>query len=216
LGVNVHGSNASAVVIQRVPAACVDWFMEWQQGITTAAERFAGYRGTDVYPPGDNLHDEWVVVLQFDDEPSLRRWLDSPVRALGVEKLRTQVGDFELKAVSGGFGAWFAGLGRRPDEVPASWKMALTVLFGLYPTVMLLTIFVGPHTERFGMAVGMLIGNALSVSILQWGLMPVLTAVLSRWLKTGMSRNRALSIGGLCLLLFLLSAFALIFRQVTG
>ena len=39
----VHISRASAVVVQQVPAALVDWFMEWQSGVTGAAEGFAGY-----------------------------------------------------------------------------------------------------------------------------------------------------------------------------
>ncbi len=106
----VRVSRASAVVVQRVPAALADWFMEWQSGVTAAAEGFAGYRGTDVYPPADGQRDEWVVVIHFDDEKSLQEWLDSPVRAQWVEKLRAQVGDFELKALPGGFGPWFAGL----------------------------------------------------------------------------------------------------------
>ena len=112
-------------------------------GISAAAEGFAGFRGTDVYPPADGQRDEWVVVIHFDDEKALQDWLASPVRARWVEKLRAQVGDFELKAVPGGFGPWFAGLARSPTEVPHSWKVALTVLLALYPTVMLLTIFVG-------------------------------------------------------------------------
>ena len=70
-GMEVRSSRASAVVVQRVPAASVDWFMEWQRGVTGAAEGFAGYRGTDVYPPADGERDEWVVVIHFDDEKSL-------------------------------------------------------------------------------------------------------------------------------------------------
>ena len=106
----VRISRASAVVVQHVPAALADWFMEWQRGVTGAAEGFAGYSGTDVYPPGDSERDEWVVVIHFDDEKSLQEWLDSSVRAQWVEKLQAQVGDFELKALPGGFGPWFAGL----------------------------------------------------------------------------------------------------------
>jgi uncharacterized protein len=214
--VDVRVSRASAVVVQRVPAARADWFMEWQRGISTAAEGFVGYSGADIYPAVDNQHEEWVVVIHFDDEKSLQDWLASPVRAEWVEKLRTTVGDFELKALPGGFGAWFSGLGHDPDDAPASWKMALTVLFALYPTVMLLTIFVGPYTAPMGLAVSMLIGNVLSISILQWGAMPVLTTLLGRWLKADPSRAMALSIGGLCLLLFLLAAMTLAFRQVLG
>lgn len=213
----VRVSRASAVVVQRVPAASADWFMEWQRGVSGAAEGFDGYRGTDVYPPADGQRDEWVVVIHFDDEKSLQEWLGSSVRAQWVEKLRAQVGDFELKALPGGFGPWFSGLAHGSEETPPpSWKMALTVLLGLYPTVMVLTLFPGPYTEPLGLALAMLIGNALSVSILQWAVMPVLNIPLAPWFKANSDKQRALSVGGLFLILGLLVVMALLFRQVTG
>jgi uncharacterized protein len=217
VGVEVRAPGASAVVVQRVPPARADWFMEWQRGVTAAAEGFAGYRATEVYPPAGDGRDEWVVLVHFADEKSLRQWLDSPVRAQWVERLRARAGDFELKALPGGFGPWFAGVARRGDAAPLpSWKMALAVLFGLYPTAMLLAIFVGPYIERLGPAVAMLISNALSISILQWVVTPLLTVVLARWLTANARQDRALSVGGLWVLLVLLAALTLVFRQVTG
>ncbi|MFH0824486.1 MAG: antibiotic biosynthesis monooxygenase [Pseudomonadota bacterium] len=210
-------SRASAVVVQRVPAGGADWFMEWQRGVTGVAEGFDGYRGTDVYPPTDNLRDEWVVVIDFDDEKSLQAWLDSPVRADWVKKLRAQVGDFDLKALPGGFGSWFTGLGQSCLEVtPPPWKMALAVLLGLYPTVMVLTLFPGPYTQPLGPAWAMLIGNALSVSILQWAVMPLLNILLAPWFKADSERRRAFSASGLFLILGLLMGLAVLFKQVTG
>jgi uncharacterized protein len=209
--------RASAVIVQRVPAASADWFLKWQRGITGAAESFAGCRGTDVYPPDDSRRGEWVVVIHFDDATSLQGWLGSPVRAQWVEKLRAQVGDFELKALPGGFGPWFAGLARGPEGAPPpSWKMALTVLLGLYPTVMLLTLFPGPYTQPLGLALAMLIGNALSVSILQWAVMPVLNRLLAPWLRAHADKQRAFSVAGLFLIPVLLAGLAVLFRPLTG
>ena len=94
--------------------------------------------------------------------------------------------------------------------------MALTVLLGLYPTVMLLALFPGPYTEHLGIAVAMLIGNALSVCILQWAVMPVLNSLLAPWLKANSEQQRAFSIGGTLLILVLLGSLALLFRRVTG
>jgi antibiotic biosynthesis monooxygenase (ABM) superfamily enzyme len=199
-----------------VPPGVADWFLGWQRGVTAAAEGFAGYRATDLYPPADGQRDEWVVVIHFDDEESLQRWLDSPVRDQWLQRLRAKVGDFEMTRLPGGFGFWFAGQARSPSTVPPSWKMALTVLLGLYPTVMLLTIFVGPYTSPLGLAVSMLIGNALSVSILQWGVMPALTALLGRWLNVSASREKAVTLAGLGVVLFLLAGMMVLFCQVTG
>ncbi len=87
-------------------------------------------------------------VIHFDDEMSLREWLDSSVRAQWVERLQAKVGDFELRLCREA-----SAVVCRPrsqswgGHPPPSWKMALTVLLGLYPTVMLLTLFSGGRTR---------------------------------------------------------------------
>ena len=47
---------------------------------------------------------------------------------------------FRLKTLPTGFGSWFAAQLDGPGDQPPSWKIALSVLLGLYPTVMLLTL----------------------------------------------------------------------------
>ncbi len=163
---DIRGARVSTVVVQRVPADRVQRFLECQRGLTQAAEGFPGYQGTELYPPADDRHQEWVAVIHFDDQESLQRWIDSPVRAEWIKKLRDEIGDFQLKTLPSGFGAWFAGLETGPEgEPPPSWKIAMTVLLGLYPTVMLLALLVGRYLSPLGMAVSMLISNTLSVAI---------------------------------------------------
>jgi uncharacterized protein len=207
-------ARASAAIVHQVPPAVKDWFLDWQRNITAAAEQFSGYQGTDVYPPAGGPSDPWVVIVHFENDKSLDEWLNSPVRAQWVDKLRAEVGEFELKKLPGGFSAWFARLHAPVDEIP-SWKMAATVLLGLYPTVMLLAIFVSPHTSWMGFSYSMLIGNALSVSILQWIVVPMLMAPLGPWLKAR-PHKWALSLGGLGVLVGLLVAIAAALRPVTG
>ena len=89
---------------------------------------------------------------------------------------------------------------------------ALTVLLALFPTVMLLTIFVGPLTSPLGLAASMLIGNAMSISILQWVVMPRLTRGLDPWLRGDISAWRATPV----LILLTLAVLTALFRQVTG
>jgi antibiotic biosynthesis monooxygenase (ABM) superfamily enzyme len=208
--------RASAAIVQRVPPEALDQFKEWQRGVTAAVQAFSGYEGTDLYPPAGDRTDEWVTVIHFDNDESLQHWLDSPVRAKWVEQLRATVGDFELKTLTGGFSLWFAGLTKGDNEVPPAWKMALTVLFALYPTVMLLKIFVVPYTTPLGFSVSMLISNAISVSLLQWVVVPALKSVLGPWLKANSGGSKRLSLGGALLLILLLTAMAVLLRPVTG
>jgi antibiotic biosynthesis monooxygenase (ABM) superfamily enzyme len=207
-------SRASAVFVQQIPLAAVNWFQEWQKSVTSVAETFAGYQGTDVYPATEG--EEWVVIVHFADDASLQQWLASPSRAQWVEKLRAQIGEFNLKTLLSGFSFWFPGLAQNPDGAPPSWKLVLAVLLALYPLVMLLTIFIGPLIAPLGLAGSMLIANALSVVILQWGAMPLVGFLLGPWLKANQSRNKFKSIGGVLLILVLLVVLALLFRLVTG
>jgi hypothetical protein len=94
--------------------------------------------------------------------------------------------------------------------------MALTVLFGLYPTVMLLTIFVSPHTSAMGFAFSMLLGNAMSVAILQWILVPALEVPLGPWLQANSRAKQVCSWTGLAALCLLLVIMAAGFRWITG
>lgn len=186
--------------------------MQWQRDITAAAETFAGYRGTDVYPPAGGQREEWVIVIHFDGESALQQWLQSPLRARWVEQLRARTGDFELKMLPAGFGPWFAGLMQSARTTPPAWKMVLTVLLGLYPTVMLLTRFVGPYLDPLGLSVSMLIGNALSVCLLQWVVMPTLTLLLRRWLNANAPGQKFVSLAGLGAILLLLAILTAAFR----
>jgi uncharacterized protein len=215
--VQVVGRGASSVIVHRLAPDRVDQFLTLQRGITEAAKAFPGYQATDVYPPADRQNAEWVVVIHFDRPETLQGWLDSPVRAGWVDKLRKEMGDFRLKTLPAGFGAWFTGL---VDEAggapPPSWKIALTVLLQLYPTVMVLAIFVSPHLGPVGLAVTMLISNALSVSILQWAVTPALNRFLGPWVSANEERQRAYSLVGLVVILLSLFGMVILFHLVAG
>jgi uncharacterized protein len=213
----IRGARVSTVVVHRVPADRVPRFLECQRELTQAAEGFPGYQGTELYPPADDRHQEWVAVIHFNDQASLGRWIDSPVRAEWIKKLRDEIGDFRLKTLPFGFGAWFAGLETGPEgEPPPSWKIAMTVLLGLYPTVMLIALLLGRYLNPLGMAVSMLVGNTLSVAMTQWVVIPPLMNALGPWLRANAPDKKALSFGGLVLLWLLLGGLAALFRVVTG
>jgi antibiotic biosynthesis monooxygenase (ABM) superfamily enzyme len=211
----VRGTRASSVIVQRIPPRSADAFMEWQRGITAAAAGRPGYQATEVYPPADGRQREWVVIIHFDDAKTLRDWLESPTRAEWTANLPAEIRDFRLKTFPTGFGPWFAGVVEGGGPLP-HWKMFLTVLFALYPTVMLLTLFLSPYTEGFGLAVAMLIGNAASVSFLEWLGMPVLNRLFGPWLRANGKEARTLSLLGLLLLVGALGLMAFVFSLAIG
>jgi antibiotic biosynthesis monooxygenase (ABM) superfamily enzyme len=210
----IRGPRVSSVIVHRVPLDCADRFLEWQRGVTQAAEACPGYQATDLYPPAGPKQPEWVVVIHFDNSAALQSWLDSPGRAEWTAKLPAEIATFRLKTLSAGFGPWFAGLvdsGSLPH-----WKMALAVLLGLYPTVMLLNVFVLPHHDRFGMALTILMGNILGCCLLEWAVMPALNILLGSWLRANGPAGKTTSAIGLVLIVAVLGGMALLFRQMTG
>jgi antibiotic biosynthesis monooxygenase (ABM) superfamily enzyme len=195
-----------------VPPDAVEWFMDWQRGITAAAESFAGYRATDIYPPTESQGQQWVITLQFDDSKTLQQWLDSPIRAQWVEKLKARASTFDVEMLPGGFGAWFTGAKRATQATPPGWKMIVTVVLALFPTVVLINLIVGELLSKLGFSFSMLVGNFLSVSILQWPVLPYLTKALQPWLGANAATQRAMSLGGLAAILVTLLLLAVLFR----
>jgi antibiotic biosynthesis monooxygenase (ABM) superfamily enzyme len=204
------------VIVHRVSPGNRALFLEWQRGITHAAEGFAGYQGTELYPPATEQEGEWVIVIHFDDSKTLQAWLDSPQRAQWTAKLPREIHSFQLKMLPSGFAPWFAGLVRDGEPLP-HWKMFLTVLFALYPTVVLLTVFVVPHTQPLvGLALAVLINNILSVALLEWLGMPVIRALFAPWLRANATADQARSLGGMVLIVAALGAMVAIFRLLNG
>jgi antibiotic biosynthesis monooxygenase (ABM) superfamily enzyme len=155
-----------------------------------------------------------VPRLRGDDAAALRHWLDSPERAAWTAKLPPEVADFRLKTFSGGFGPWFAGLVDADAPLPR-WKMALSVLLGLYPTVMLLVVLLAPHTQALGLAVSMLLSNVASCVILEWLGMPAVRFVLRPWLRASGNRSGTVTVVGTALILAALGAMAFLFSRIT-
>jgi antibiotic biosynthesis monooxygenase (ABM) superfamily enzyme len=212
----VRVSRATSVIVHRVPAAAADRFLALQNEITLAAEKFPGYQATEVYPPADDKGTEWVVVIHFTDEAAMKGWLDSTARAECVAKLQKEIGEFRQETLASGFGAWFTT--PKGCTPPPGWKMVLTVLLGLYPTVILLLLTVGKLTDelKLGLAVSMVIANAMSVSILQYFVMPVLTRVFAWWINANGPSDGKKTAQGIAIIFVLLAILTVIFRQITG
>lgn len=221
--IDVRFAEASSVIVHHVPTQQVDQFLEWEKEITRTAKGVSGDVKTEVYPPTEANADRWVVVMTFANQGDLNRWLESPERADCLAKKPAEMGSYSVEKMPGGFGAWFAGLDRTSNgrgDVPVDrlpgWKTALVVLLALYPTVMLLTLFVYPWLTGIGLAFTILIGNILIVSILQWILMPPLMAILHRWLVTPPSKSRLLNLSGALGIAAILGCLAVLFHAFSS
>ncbi len=210
----IRSPVSTLVVVQWVAPEAREILLEWHRGITRAAEAFPGYQATDVYPPPEDRPQEWVFLVHFDTAKNLQGWLDSPQRAEWTAKLPPEIRDFRLRTLPSGFAAWFAGLGDDGGPLP-HWKVFLLVLVGLYPTVMVLSLFLAPHTGRFGMAISILIGNIASCLFLEWLGSPVIRLLLGPWLRARGKEGRRRNVIGTVWIVGALAAMAALFSLVT-
>jgi len=173
---------ATVVVSHAVRPADEATFLEWQDRMTEAESRSPGFRGSELFPPVPGVQAEWTALYRFASAADLERWMASDERRrLLDEGERFQ--DFRLRRVSGTFGSWFPATGSGADATPMpNWKSALSVLVGLYPTVVLLTLALGKIWPSAQLWESLLLGNVLSVTLLTWVIMPTVNRVFAFWL----------------------------------
>lgn len=63
-------------------------YRRWQHKINDTARSFAGFEGSDVYPPISGEQDAWVVVFRFSSTGELTGWLDSETRRRLLDEVR--------------------------------------------------------------------------------------------------------------------------------
>jgi antibiotic biosynthesis monooxygenase (ABM) superfamily enzyme len=165
-------------------------YRAWADRIQKLQATFPGYLGSFVQPPqqGEN---GWTTVLRFDSAANLDGWLKSSARAAMVKDSEDLVAGFHAQRVDTSFPGWVAN-DPATGTPPSMWKTACLVLLTLFPVVMLELRFLNPHIEALNPAVRTFIGNAISVALTTWPLMPLAILGFHAWLfPEGYPRWRA-------------------------
>lgn len=173
----------TVVFSHRVKDGCTPAFETWRRDVLAAMGRWPGFLGADVFEAKKGVQDDAVLMARFESAASFEGWMASPQRARLLERLEPLIEGYTAQPLGSGLGGWFAfdDATAAPSEPPA-WKQILMVTLGLYPTVMLLTVFVDPWMLWLSFPSRMIISNLLCVSLLTWPVMPWLNRRFGRWL----------------------------------
>jgi len=207
----------TVVVSHPVDPGDEDAFLAWQERVTDAERKFAGFRGAELFRPVAGVQDEWTALYRYDTDEHLNTWLESTERKRLLDEGR-RFKDFRLHRISSPFGSWFAQPGGDEEGGgPAQWKTALSVLVGLYPTVVLLTLAINALWKKSELWAALLVGNILSVTLLTWVVMPIVTRALRFWLtgEGGRGSARVDALGLLASVAFLAVAAAVFWACTT-
>jgi antibiotic biosynthesis monooxygenase (ABM) superfamily enzyme len=157
-------------------------FRAVQSRLVAASSRFPGCEGTVLLPADSG--DEWLAVLRFRTAAQLTAWLRSPERDQALPGLRSSLTKgFSSVSSTTPFATTVRVQDGRTLMTP-NWKSAMLVLLVLYPTVMVLSRFFGPVLDHAGAEPWLVlwVSQIVSVSALQWWLMPSVTRPFRNWL----------------------------------
>ncbi|MEX1209469.1 MAG: hypothetical protein WEA35_01200, partial [Candidatus Nanopelagicales bacterium] len=161
-----------------------------------------------VQAPVPGVNADWVAIVAFDAEDDLKRWEASPERQALIQESVPHIDRYDVRPATSAFESWFAkdDSGIKP---PPAWKLSAIVLLVLYPIVMLEVFTLNHVTKALNMdpALGIFIGNFLSVAITGFLLIPWTSSLLNWWLvpPEALARKRTTQGGLLVAALYAIS-----------
>ena len=202
---------ATAVIMTKVSEGSEAEFLTWHDRANEIQSKFPGYIGCELQPPVAGFQDNWVTMLRFDSPQRLDDWLASPERQALVIDADTFVEKSEIRAARSCFASWFR-FGGKTDDSPPPWKMNYIILLGLYPIVMLEILFLNPYLNWLPIPAGNFVGNVISVGVLGWPVVAVLSRWLGWWLVPAPRRSRFRDVGGALLVLMCVAVMGFLFN----
>lgn len=191
-----RGASASAMISFNVAPEDEAAFVKWQGRVQAAEAKFAGFRRHKLERPMPGVHDDWLVVLNFDSGPQLSAWLDSAERRALLEEGGRFGSDINVRRSNYGFDFWFPAETSSPTDRHGIFKSNLLILVMLYPVAFCWTHFisaplVGSHGVPFWAA--LFIGNFVSTQLLGWWLAPAIVSLFRWWIPPGIGLRRQLA-----------------------
>lgn len=186
--------GVTEVIIAEVNPEKETAYREWIAKIHLLEAKSPGFRGVYVQSPNESRGKFWITLLQFDTMKNLENWLASPERQKLLEESKKIISYIETHRVISPYAGWFASIAK-VGELPAVWKQTMVVLLVLFPIVMMEFKYLLPLLSQLNISFSTFIGNALSVSLISFPMMPIAIYFLGWWLLPKPGQQWAESVG---------------------
>lgn len=197
--------NVTEVFVTRVTPENYDAYRAWASKIQQIEAQFLGYQGIYIQAPEKKRGGNWITILRFDTPEHLDAWLSSRERKAILKESESIVEELQSHRVISPFGGWFEDIAKSSGEKLAVWKQTMLVLLVLFPLVMLELRFLTPLTKGLNRSLATFIGNAISVALVSWPMMPLAIRFLKWWLVPGVvHRQRNIYLGTIVVIILYL------------
>jgi uncharacterized protein len=177
--------GATVVITHRLRENKQTEYERWLQGIAPLCKVSPGYLDWNIVRPISGLTDTYTVIIRFDTEANLRKWMESPTRARLIEKVRPLFVTDDDFFISSGLDFWFTPAGAKA-KIPVRWKQYLLTWSAIYPLALSIPIIINPvlkyleiQNNRF---IATLAVTGLIVFLMVYLVMPRYTRLVQRWL----------------------------------
>ena len=185
-------SNPVTVIVKRIARKDkIEEFEEWLSGISKEVSKQEGSMGIDIIRPTDKSKPEYVVIFRFNNYDNLTKWEKSSIREAWIQKGRKLVeADPDVQKLTG-LEFWFTPYFKDkssssiiPLSPPPRYKMAIVTIPVI--SILLLTLVPQIHTLTEMLSIPfqirLIIGITITVLLMTYLIMPILTKLLRSWL----------------------------------
>jgi antibiotic biosynthesis monooxygenase (ABM) superfamily enzyme len=192
-----HGRGSiTEVIATNVKPGHEQSYRTWSARIQQAQSAYPGYRGTYIQAPTEQQR-HWTTLVRFATAPQLDSWLVSAERQKLLSEGDASIQSWKSQRLPSAFAGWFAA---DSADAPPSWKQAMLVLLALFPVVMAEVRYLSPQLHDLNPALATFLGNAISIAILTWLIMPVLIRLMDWWLNPAPENARWAGPAGILLI----------------
>ena len=163
-----------------------DAYEAWAKGINKVIKRFDGFIGVDVIRPRDHTHNEYVVIIRFENIDALNKWQTSPICRSWLSNAEELIETQSKYQKSDDLEFWFTlpeqDLNLTTPQNPPYYKKVVVGILSVYPLIMLSNIFIAPYTSELPYLLRVLVSVVVISSLMSYPMIPWISKLLGFWL----------------------------------
>ena len=180
--------GATGVITHRVQEGKKVAYENWLNEIAAMCRSYPGHLDLQIVRPIEKLTSTYTIVMRFDTQEHLEKWLGSNDRRGFIEKAHPLLAQKDNFFIRSGLDFWFTPEGAKA-EVPFRWKQLIITWTALYPVSIAIQIILIPVLRKIGVHqnryIDTLFVSAVVVFIMVYFVMPRYTKLVKRWLFKG-------------------------------